>query len=56
MVEREENGALAGFWMCCACGEIVGRYKKRRTDGYRFVPEKHHWVSPVTGKIISEYI
>lgn len=54
LIEREENGELAKLWMCCACGEVVGSYKKQNINNCVYVPDKHHWVSP-KGKIISEY-
>ena len=54
MVEKFDKGFPEKLWMCCGCGEIIGRYLYRNTTGCEYIPEKHHWVRP-NGKIISEY-
>ena len=54
MIEKFDKGRPEKLWMCCECGEIVGRYRYRNTTGHEYVPGKHHWVKP-SGKIVSEY-
>jgi hypothetical protein len=49
------EGSLDEFWMCCACGEIVGRYKKVNTAGCDFDLDKRHWINS-KGKTVSEYL
>jgi len=54
LIERFDNGQPESFWMCCNCGEVVGRYKKVNTCGYTFDAKNHCWFDG-RGKVVTEY-
>ena len=55
LIDKFNNGKVEKFWMCCACGEVVGRYKKVNTAGCDFDLDKRHWIN-AKGKTVSEYL
>jgi hypothetical protein len=54
MIEEFTNGKEE-FWMCCTCGEKLGRHVEQDTRNCTYIPDKHHWVNK-KGEIISEYL
>jgi hypothetical protein len=51
----DAHGALEKLWMCCACGNVVGMFKRVNIAGCDFISDTHNWINS-KGKIISEYI
>lgn len=50
----DDNGKSEQFWMCCTCGEIVGKYKKAYINGCKFNVNTHLWYD-IKGRVVSEY-
>jgi len=50
----DDDGQAEQYWMCCDCGEIVGKYIKADTRGCTFDKDNHVWRKE-NGETVSEY-
>jgi len=54
MIDDFKGDKPVKLWMCCNCGEIVGRYKRVNINHCKYDRANHVWIKP-DGCIVLEY-